>query len=60
MKLFALKQRLGQPVQGSPMRFQQFKSPLVRLAEVALVGLFVYLSLVYATALELNLGVFGV
>jgi hypothetical protein len=34
--------------------------PLVRLAEVALVGLFVYLSLVYATALVLNLGVIGV
>jgi len=30
---------------------------LVRLAEVALIGLFVYLSLVYAAALLLNLGV---
>ena len=33
--------------------------PLVRLAEIALVGLFVYLSLVYAAALLLNLGVLG-
>ena len=32
---------------------------LVRLAEVALVGLFVYLSLTYAAALLLNLGVIG-
>jgi hypothetical protein len=32
---------------------------LVRLAEVALVGLFVYLSLVYASALLFNLGVIG-
>jgi hypothetical protein len=31
----------------------------VRLAEVALVGLFVYLSLVYAAAILLNLGVIG-
>lgn len=32
---------------------------LVRLAEVALVGLFFYLSLVYGAALLLNLGVIG-
>jgi hypothetical protein len=32
---------------------------LVRLAEVVLIGLFVYLSLVYAAALLLNLGVIG-
>jgi hypothetical protein len=32
---------------------------LVRLAEVGLVGLFVYLSLVYAAAFLLNLGVLG-
>jgi hypothetical protein len=32
---------------------------LVRLAEVGLVGLFIYLSLVYAAALLLNLGVIG-
>jgi hypothetical protein len=30
---------------------------LVRLAELALIGLFVYLSLVYAAALLLDLGV---
>ncbi len=33
--------------------------PLVRLAEVALSALFVYLSLVYATAVLLNLGMIG-
>jgi hypothetical protein len=32
---------------------------LVRSAEVGLIGLFVYLSLVYSTALLLNLGVIG-
>ncbi len=32
---------------------------LVHLAEVALIGLFVYLSMVYATAVLLNLGMIG-